>query len=231
MDCLRKGRQTLWAMMIASAISRMDLRVFMLWTWMRRNASCSLEAVLVHQDALGAVHGLAGVQLVFQVRDLVLQLDEFFIAVNGDGHGRVQVGLFERLDQVVEDAGLGRPLDQVFLGVGRQQQHGGDALRADHLARLNAVHFRHLDVQDHDVGLEFAGQFHGLGAVAGLADDLMAHVFQCLPQVQPDDRLVVRDYDTQRFHSGCVVSLLTAEPPWPCVYAKASFASHGGDLL
>ena len=46
-------------------------------------------------------------------------------------------------------------------------------------------------------GLEFARQVDGLRAVAGLADDLMAHVFQRLAQVQPDDRLVVRDHDAQ----------------------------------
>src|SRR5690606_23374220 len=38
--------------------------------------------------------------------------------------------------------------------------------------RLDTVHPRHLDVHEHDVGLELGCEVHGRNAVGGLSDDL-----------------------------------------------------------
>lgn len=83
------------------------------------------------------------------------------------------------------------------MRIGGQQQDRRNAFGRDDLGRLNAVHFRHFDVENQDVRLQFARHFQGFGPVARLADHLMPHIFQRFSQIQPNDRLIVRDYDSQ----------------------------------
>ena len=64
--------------------------------------------------------------------------------------------------------------------------------------RVDAVAPWHLDVHDHQVGLEALGQLDGLLAVAGLADDLVALLAQHLGQVEPDECFVLGDEDAVR---------------------------------
>ena len=63
---------------------------------------------------------------------------------------------------------------------------------------VDAVAARHLDVHDHQVGLQALGQIDGLLPVAGLADDLVALLAQHLGQVHPDERLVLGDENAVR---------------------------------
>src|SRR5581483_3619542 len=132
-----------------------------------------LQAVLIHQDAFGAVYRFARLQFVFQV------------------------GLFERLDQIGEDTRFFRPVDQVYLAVGGEQQHGRDLLVRDDLGGVYPVEFRHLDVENDDIGFEVADGLQGFGAVSGLPDDIVAAVLQHLLQVEADDRLIISDYNTK----------------------------------
>ena len=63
---------------------------------------------------------------------------------------------------------------------------------------LQAVHARHADVQQHEVGLEPLDGFDRLATVAGLSDHLHAiHVAEQIEQSLPGQRFVI---DYQRFH-------------------------------
>ena len=64
--------------------------------------------------------------------------------------------------------------------------------------RLEAVHARHLDVEDGQVGLQLAHQLDRLVAPAGLADDVVALLLEGLAQVEADDRFVFSDHNTNR---------------------------------
>ena len=61
--------------------------------------------------------------------------------------------------------------------------------------RREAVHARHLDVQDHEVRLVLADELDGLVAAPGLAHDLVTLLFEELLEVEADDRFVLRDHD------------------------------------
>ena len=76
-------------------------------------------------------------------------------------------------------------------------------LLSDLGSRVDTVATRHLDVHDHQVGLEAFGQLDGFLAVAGLADDLVAFLPQHLGQVEPDECFVLGDEDTVRLGIVC----------------------------
>jgi hypothetical protein len=66
----------------------------------------------------------------------------------------------------------------------------------DHPDRLQAVHDRHPDVHEDDVGEVRAGQPDRLGAVGRLADDLhVLGAFEQAAKAGPDQLLVVRQQD------------------------------------
>ena len=55
---------------------------------------------------------------------------------------------------------------------------------------------RHCQVEQEDVGLDLAGQFDGLSAVAGFAHDFHVRLgFQQAAQTVPEDRVIVSDHD------------------------------------
>src|ERR671931_359337 len=109
---------------------------------------------------------------------------------------RLQQRLVRRL---LEDVALGARLkaapEQAPLAVGGENQHRrlGNLLAED-LRRLEAVHARHPDVHDHNVGFAPLGQRDRGGAVGGLADDAdMRRTLERKPQAFADDLVVVHD--------------------------------------
>ena len=110
-----------------------------------------------------------------------------------------EVALLERLHDVAQRAGVARLLDEVVLRERGEDQDGGEALARDVAGGGEAVHARHLDVEDREVGLRLADELDGLVAAAGLADDLVALFLEDLLQVEADDRLVLGDDDPGRF--------------------------------
>src|SRR5205823_5515286 len=153
------------------------------------------EALAVHEQALGALHDLARLQRLFQRAHLLAQGPELREAGQRDLDGRLDVGVAEGLDQIPDDADLLCALDQLFLAVRGQQQHGRDVLRGQNLRRVEPIERGHLDVHDDDIGTCLARQAHGGRAVAGLADHLIPERGEHLPQVEPDQRLIVRNED------------------------------------
>ena len=107
----------------------------------------------------------------------------------------MQVALLERLHEVRERAGVARLLDEVVLRERGEDQHGREPLARDGAGRGEAVHARHLDVEDREVGLQLADELDRLVAAAGLADDLVALLLEDLLEVETDDRLVLGDHD------------------------------------
>ena len=94
------------------------------------------------------------------------------------------------------------------------------------LGRLDAVHVRHLDVHEDDVGPRGAGQVDRLGAVARLADHLVPFFLEHLAQVHADERLVFGDQDahgvsspqSRSSSSGTrMVTVAPAPSPWSAV--------------
>ena len=64
--------------------------------------------------------------------------------------------------------------------------------------RLDALHPRHADIQEYDVGFELGGKSQRFLAVAGLADDIVAgFVFENLAEPIPCRLFVV---DDEHFH-------------------------------
>src|SRR5918912_3505165 len=153
------------------------------------------EALAIHENALGAIHDLARLQRLFQRAHLLAQGPELLEAGQRDLEGRLDVGVAEGLDEIPDDADLLGALDQFFLAVRGQQQHGRDVLRGQDLRRVESVELGHLDIHDDDIGTRLARQSHGGRAVAGLADHLIAERGEHLPQVEPDQRLIVRYED------------------------------------
>src|SRR5205807_593049 len=89
-----------------------------------------------------------------------------------------------------EGARVAGLLDQVALAEGGEDEDGGPALARDLPGSSQAVHTRHLDVEDGQVGVEVADQLHGLVAAPGLAHDLVTLFLEDLLEVEADDRLV-----------------------------------------
>ena len=105
---------------------------------------------------------------------------------------RQQVLLAERLHEIAEDAGLGRPRDELLLPV-RGQHHDRDrALVLDPPRRLDAVESRHLHVHDREVGLLGARELDRLLAVARLGAHLVPGTLEQVLEIETDDRLVLR---------------------------------------
>ena len=76
-------------------------------------------------------------------------------AGEGPAHRLLEIGAAEGLDQVLEGAVGEGVLDRVERGVGGDHDHlDGRIHRLDPLEELDAVHLRHLDVHEHEVGIE-----------------------------------------------------------------------------
>ncbi len=116
-------------------------------------------------------------------------------AAVGDGaHRRGEVFGRDVLEDEAAGAGLEGPVD-VFVGVeGRQDDdlEGPVGLFEDGSGGGKAVHFRHADVHQDDVGSVLAGGVDGFEAVAGFGDDV-------------DVGLVVQDHGEAATHEGLVV--------------------------
>src|SRR6185503_9216808 len=93
---------------------------------------------------------------------------------------------------------------QCVLLVGRQEDHGRHLVRADLGDHAEAVQARHLDVEEHEIGLELSDCADGARPVAAAADDLDVAL---LRERQRDslarERLVV---DDQRAELHCATN-------------------------
>ena len=159
------------------------------------------HALLGLQHAFGALDQLAGLQPVRQRLDFVFQRGDLAEPADGQFDGRDQVADGEWLHQVGHRPGIARAFHQVALAEGGQHHDRREAFAGYLRGRVDAVAARHLHIHDHQVGLMLLGQFDGLLAVAGLADDVVTLLSQHLGQVHSDERFVFRDQDPAR-HSG-----------------------------
>ena len=108
----------------------------------------------------------------------------------------------ERLEQVVERADLERA--QRVLIVGGHEDHERHALAADGFDHLEAVHLRHLHVEEHEIRLVIDDRRDGFFAVAALADDLDVRLARQQPgQPLPRERLIVHDQRPDFLHIVC----------------------------
>jgi hypothetical protein len=163
------------------------------------------QPVAVHQEALRPVDDPTGVELLLEPLHLGVQRLHLLVAPEGDLDGGQQLGALERLHEVGEGAGVARPLDEVALREGGEDQHRGEAFGGDLLGGGEAVHPRHLDVEDGDVGRVRPHELHGLVTTPGLPHHLVALLLEGLLEVEADDRLVLGDDDPRRH----------AARPWP----------------
>ena len=76
------------------------------------------------------------------------------------------------LEHVAARAHLQRLIDALAVGIHGKHDHPGLGVAQDDLARrIDAVHLRHDDVEERDVGTQLARQADRLTAVAGGSDD------------------------------------------------------------
>jgi hypothetical protein len=94
-----------------------------------------------------------------------------------------EIAFAERLDQVAGDARLARPLHQLLLAVGAEQEHRRDAFLGEDARRFDAVHVRHFDIHNDNVRAHLARQVDSTAAVAHLAGHQIAEVGQHLAQI------------------------------------------------
>ena len=179
--------------------------------------------MLVHQPALGPVDRLARFEPFGEVGVLVLERDDLLEAAERHLDRGQQVALLERLHQIREGARVARLLDEVVLRERGEDQHRGEPLARDGARRGEAVHARHLDVEDRELGLQLAHELDRLVAAAGLADDLVALFLEDLLEIETDDRLVFGDHDAHGFahRFGPLSGSLKTEGAgsgarWPC---------------
>ena len=111
------------------------------------------------------------------------------------GDRREEVLLAKRLHEIAEDAGLDRARDELLLPVRREHHDRDRPLLEDPPRRLDPVELRHLHVEHREVGLFRARELDRLLAVLGLGAHVEARALEQLPQVEPDDRLVLGDED------------------------------------
>src|SRR5215212_8562389 len=77
----------------------------------------------LHEDTLGALDHLAGLQGLTQVADFTLQGTELIKTRDGELDHREQLRGAERLDHIADDSSLARPLDQGLVGVGGEEHN------------------------------------------------------------------------------------------------------------
>ena len=122
-------------------------------------------------------------------------------------------GLQERverrvLEQVAHRTSAQPTYNVAVAGVHRQENAPRSRVfRADSGQRCDAIHQRHLDVGQQDVGSMSAIQFYGLMPIARLADDRQSHLALEQPaQPLPHDRVVIRQQDAD---GGAAVDLIS----------------------
>ncbi len=184
-----------WAI-TPSATCRMERRRSIAVFWIQRKASGSLSESCSCSTPLARSTSLRVSSRSVRSRtsaSSALQLGE---PAHRHLDGRHQVVLGERLDQVRHRAGVTRPLDQLALTEGGEDDDRRDALLGDALGRGDPVQPRHLHVEDDQVGPVLLGQCDGSLAVGGLPDDVVPLLAEHLREVHPDERLVLADDDT-----------------------------------
>ena len=110
----------------------------------------------------------------------------------------MQIFVGRALQQVGARARRERAHDVGLVGVHAQDDHAGRPIellgaRGD----LDAVQFRHADVEDDDVGPVLLAQAHRFEAVAGFGDHREAGCFEQAAQSAPDDAVIVSQQHAQ----------------------------------
>ena len=179
--------------MILLATSFMVIRLSIAARWIHLNASGSVIPNAAISVPLARSTSLRVSSRSDEALHLDLERMQLGVPRQRDLDGRHQVALLERLHQVRHGAGRPGPLDQVALRERGQNHHRGDPLVGDLLGRRQAIHDRHFDVEDAQVGPQLLGQLHRRLAVTRLATDVVPLFDQHLAEVEPDQRLVLSD--------------------------------------
>src|SRR5499433_574038 len=139
----------------------------------------------------------------------------------GPAHRLLEIAAAEGLDQVLKGAVGEGVLDGVEGGVGSDHHRlDGGIHRLDALEQLDAVHPRHLDVHEYQIGMEGGeGRERRLPAVRG--DDLVAGL-ENHPQGFPGADLVVHHQDPRAITHGWVVGRVTEKvtSARPCLTSR-----------
>lgn len=157
--------------------------------------------MLIHQNSLGLLNSLSSFEPFFKVLSLLLQKKSAFEPGPRHFDGGVKVAGLKGLNQVAKNIGRIGTVDQLGIAVGGKEQNGGDALVVNDFGRIDAIHVWHLYVEDADFGLSASSQVQRLTSVLSFGCDLVAHAFQHLAQIKPDDGIVVGN---QNSHRSCV---------------------------
>lgn len=127
----------------------------------------------------------------------------------GAFHGFSQAGLVHRLEEIVDGAGF-----ECFNGVlieGGDDHDNGQSAAIEISNYVEAAHDRHLEVQEHQVGLKLGDLFQGLAAVLGLADYLdLGKLLQFFAEDPTGDWFIVDDQGLHVAHAllGAAFTLL-----------------------
>ena len=137
------------------------------------------------------------------------EVADYLARDRGVQHGLAPVHAADRVDQlaaadvlqhVAHRARFDQALHVLVVVVRGKREHGrAREVGGDPRGRLDAVHLRHLDVHQHDIGVGLLDLPKRLHTVRGDADDQEPVLeLQELPGALPDQRVVIHDQDADR---------------------------------
>ena len=156
------------------------------------------EAAGVDEQALRPIDDLAGGELLLERFGELGQRPQFAEAPDRHFDGRHQLAALEGLDEIGEGSGVAGPLDEIALAERREDEDRTDPVPGEFAGHLESIETGHLDVEDGEVGSQFAGEGDCLVAASGLADDQVALLLEGLLQIEADDRLILGEHDSDR---------------------------------
>src|SRR4029079_14320300 len=112
--------------------------------------------------------------------------------------GRNEIALLIRLDEMRQSPSVARLFDDFKLTGSVQHQPAAYPFGGDDSVCFEAIHPRHLDVEDGQVWLQIADERDRIVATAGFAADVVALLFEGLAQIETDDCLILGDHNTNR---------------------------------
>ena len=158
------------------------------------------QAMYLHEDALGPFDQLASFQGILKFHDLALETLHLLETCQCELDHRHDLAFPEGFDEITRYPSTPCTLDQLALAIGGQQHYRRQSLAMENFCRIDAIDFWHFDIQDDEVRLQLASKLDGCASISRFPDHIIAERGQKFAEIEPDDRLVVRDENSDRRH-------------------------------
>lgn len=151
----------------------------------------------LHEDALGLLDELAGLQRLLEVLRLLLQRLELEEPPHDETDRGLQIVLLDRLNEISQDM-LAQGRFNVFrIMIGRYDNHWNHPVSSDLFDCFEAVELRHLDIGNDEIGKRFLAPPDKLRAGRGFHDNFVAELLERDLKELEHSGLVVRHGNTK----------------------------------